>query len=460
MSMEVKISSYRKDLAKLKGNHVAEGFLMSFEDALDFIRENANKRIADLGLDINMSKAKTKPEFRENFERAKTMVTDIVLINKLRVRNFEGDKIDKFIHYATHEIAGYSILSDIFEDDDITDFFVIKYNYIVVEYRDGHYEVYPRSFASEKHLALHVERFLRVNGLEINDGSKKIVHFELFGDRGCAISAKTAKKGLSLTMRKHSEEHIVLEQVVKAGVMTQEMADLMGAFIIGETNVIIGGLTGSGKTTTMRALLDEYLTRSNKRALVAEDTQELYLRHKHVVELLASHGKQGEDGVVTLYDLILTALRLKPKYIIVGEVRGIEAVAAVEGMETGHSTWMSMHGGNSWNIFNRLVTKYLMGMPSLSVPVIERIIGSSLDYVAIQDNIPDIGRRISMIDEVSYNFDENKIIIRPIIRFNLITQEFEWVNKISREKAMNMLRRGVKWDEIKQWVEEESVVAA
>ena len=125
----------------------------------------------------------------------------------------------------------------------------------------------------------------------------------------------------------------------------------------------------------------------------------------------------------------------------------------VEGMETGHSTITTMHGGNPWNIINRLVTKYLMQMPSLSIDVVERIIGSSLDYICIQDNIPGIGRKCTSIHEVSYDFVERRVVLRCIMRFDFEVEDFVFESKLSREKAETMMRRGIKWEELKDWVE-------
>lgn len=261
-----------------------------------------------------------------------------------------------------------------------------------------------------------------------------------------------------MTIRKHNEDQITKEHIVKNGVLNEELADLLGLLITGESNLIYAGITGSGKTTTIRALLDHYVTKANKRMLVCEDTQELFPQNEHTLELV-SVKSDDESLRVTLGQLIITALRLKPKYIIVGEVRGEEAQAAVEGMETGHSTIFTMHGGNPWNIINRLVTKYLMAMPSLGIDVVERIIGSSLDYIAIQDNIPGTGRKCTSLSEVTYNFETRRIELKPIYKYDFRTKEFKFENKISREKADMMMSRGVAWDQLEPWVEDERVAA-
>ena len=201
-------------------------------------------------------------------------------------------------------------------------------------------------------------------------------------------------------------------------------------------------------------MIDHYVTEANKRMLVAEDTQELFPENEHTLQLVTSPTNDPKSNV-SLRDLVMTALRLKPKYIIIGEVRGPEAEAAVEAMETGHSTIFTMHGGTPWNIIDRLVNKYLLVMPSLSIEVIERIIGASVDYVIVQDDIPGIGRRVSSISELSYDFTNRQVRVVPIMSFDFETEDFVFINKLSPEKGTKMMRRGIPVDVIRELVRED-----
>jgi pilus assembly protein CpaF len=232
------------------------------------------------------------------------------------------------------------------------------------------------------------------------------------------------------------------------------MAELMRLLIKGERNIIYAGITGTGKTTSIRAILDHYVTSLNKRIIVCEETQELFLENDHTLDLVASKSDDKKSSI-TLYDLIITCLRLKPKYIVVGEVRAEEAEAAVEAMETGHSTIFTMHGGRPINCINRLVTKYLTKMPTLGIEVVERIIGSAVDYIWVQDNIPGIGRRVTEVAEVDYDFVNKCVRVTPIYKYDFKTNDFVLVNKIHPEKADLMLRRGVLYDEIAPWIKDE-----
>lgn len=457
--METDFKSFRRDLMKLNRQKQENGIVLSYEEALEEVQELLSQRLAQ-EMDIEQKEkekqvVKDKEYLRQKKEKYRDLITSIVLSNSIRVRGYEGGgdnpDIYDFIEEMVGEFAGYSVLEEAFKDPEVSDIFCLRWNCIFVE-KKGVNQKYPYTFRSPKHYKNVVERFIRESGKEINNGDSTIVDFELYGDRGCATSPRVSPKDYSLTIRKHSEDHIRLEQLIQWQVFDQKVADLLGTLIVGETNIIYAGLTGSGKTTSIRALLDHYVTKANKRMLVCEDTQELFPENEHTLEL-ATVKSDDPNVAVPLSRLIVTALRLKPKYIVVGEVRGVEAEAMVEGMETGHSTITTMHGGNPWNIINRLVTKYLMQMPSLSIDVVERIIGSSLDYICIQDNIPGVGRKCTSIHEVSYDFHDRKVVLKPIVEFDFKTNSFVFKNKISMEKAQTMMRRGIKWEELEQWVE-------
>ncbi|MEK3956024.1 ATPase, T2SS/T4P/T4SS family [Psychrobacillus sp. FSL K6-1464] len=451
--MEQNLNNIRKSLAGMRSGKNTGKRVLDEEEAIEIVRTHLGERLKELseqGIG-NEKKEKDKPFFRKQFDRYKNLVSDIVFKEDLRIRGYEQNEIHKFIHKCTHEIKGYSVLAEAFEDPGVSDIYCIKWDTIFVE-RNGENARYEHIFKNEKHYNETLFRFLQEAGKEINNGDKKIVDFELYGDRGCATSPRVSPSGYSLTLRKHSEDHIKRDDLINYKVVSEEIADLLGLVVVGESNLIYAGITGSGKTTTIRAILDYYVTRANKRMLLCEDTQELFPENEHTLQLVSVKSSDPEQAV-PLDQLIITALRLKPKYIVVGEVRGLEAQAAVEGMETGHSTIFTMHGGNPWNIVNRLVTKYLMAMPALGIDVVERIIGSSLDYICIQDNIPGVGRKMTMMHEVSYNFSTRRMELKMICHYDFALKDFVMDNKISMEKANTMMRRGVQWEDVEKWVE-------
>lgn len=443
--------SYKRDLVKINNKKLIDGVLLDYEDAENEIVDYlSQKKMIELDFSNRSDETKTKEYLKDKKREIRQHVIDCIYQRNISIRGYQDDKIDDFIDEMVAEYAGYSILEEAFLDESIDDIYCIDWQTIFVE-KDGENVKYWKTFRDKKHYATIVERFMRETGKEINMGDSKIVDFELYGNRGCAISPAISPRDYSLTLRKHKEEHIILDQLLEGGIMNEEMSEFFGMLIDGEMNIIYAGLTGSGKTTTIRALIDYYVSRNGKRMLVCEDTQELFPKNEHTVELVSFKSDKSAIAV-PLHKLIITALRLKPKYIVVGEVRGEEAQAAVEAMETGHSTIFTMHGGTPLNIINRLVTKYLMAMPSLGIDVVERIIGASVDYIAIQDHIPDIGRICSGIYEISYDFDTRRTAIKTIFEYDFEINDFMFFNRISHEKKHKLLRRGIKRDYLKKWV--------
>ena len=443
--------SYKKNINTTLGKR-NDGKLLDYNEAEKVVVQYiTDRRLEDINNNKNKQAVKTKEDLRHEMLKVRKYITDCILENNISIRNYQGPLVEKFIEDMVQEYAGYSVLDDAFKDDEVSDIYCIAWDTIFVE-KAGKNVKYWKTFRSKEHYKNVVERFIRTSGKEINNGENKIVDFELYQDRGCATCPVVSPRDYTMTMRKHAEDHIILDQLLEWQCMSEEMSEFFGNLLIdGEANWIYAGLTGSGKTTTMRALLDEYVTRNQRRMLICEDTQELFPKNEHTLELVSVKGDKKETSV-SLSALIVTALRLKPKYIIVGEVRAEEAMAAVEGMETGHSTAFSMHGGIPMNIVNRLVTKYLQAMPSLGIEVVERIVGCSIDYIAIQDNIPGIGRKCSMIHEVEYDFDRRTVRLTPIFEFDFEVRDFVLRNRIHKDKAQKMMRRGVDQDYIKKWV--------
>lgn len=424
----------------------------SFEEGLEHIQEILVEKLKDT---IDAKKdigKKDKKYLREKVARYKKYVTDIVFQEDMRIRGYENEKIKDFIQFVTEDIAGYSVLQKAFEDPDVSDIFCISWNNIWIEKDGKDPEVYPYTFRSSEHYKNVVERFLSEAGKELNMAEAKEVNFELYGDRCTATHEVISPASISLTIRKHSEDKVTKKDLLKKNVLNEEMASLFELLIKGQTNLVYGGITGSGKTTSIRALLEDSFQRLQKRVLVCEDTQELFFNYLHTLSLVST--KKDDKNPFTLMDSIYLSLRLKPRYIVTGEIRGEEAKAYVEAAETGHASITTMHGGTPWNIINRLTTKFLQAMPSLSIEVVERIIGSALDYIFIQDDIPGTGRRMTYFSEVSYDFEKQTIVIKPIFEYDFFEQRFVQKGKISKEKAHKMLRRGVSVEEIKPWMEE------
>lgn len=452
------IKSYRNAVLDTKGK-TAGGQVLRYDEANEritsYLTEVQTKEMKEERKSNDETIEKDKEYLEDLKADYRQHIKDAIRKEKFTVLNY--DNMNDFVEEMVDEHVGFSILSKLFEDPEVTDIYVNSWDSIFYE-KNGINHKLEKTFKNEKHFRTTLNRFLNESGKKMSGGEDKIVDFELYGDRGCAIDNSVSYKGTSLTLRKHSETHITLKQLLDQKVMNEDVSEFLGMAMEGERNMICGGVTGSGKTTTMRAQIEHYIGRTNKRVLVCEDTPELFLDYEHVLNLVTVKNSDPKLAV-SLSEVIITALRQKPKYIIVGEVRGEEALAAVEGMETGHSTIMSMHGGKPWNVVNRLITKYMTAMDNIGIDVVERIIGSSLDYIYIQANIPNIGRRITGVTEVSYDYSKKQIVLKPIFEYNAHTDSWEFKNTMCPNKAALMVERGVDYNRIKPWLAKEDIVS-
>lgn len=451
MALEYNVKSYRKQVAQLQRKEITN-VSYTEEEALELVRTHCEKKLAEestkgLGPPKVEIALRNKEYLRQLKKYYHELVSDILMEMNISI---EGHRTNEsFIQVAVAEFAGYSVLEDAFNDPKVTDIFVISWDCIFIE-KNGEIPVkYEKTFRDAKHLKITVDRLLREAEKEVNNGKSRIVDADIYGDRYCITAPSVSPRDYSITIRKHSESHITLEDVLRYKVMNQEIADFIGILLKGETNIVIAGITGSGKSTTLRALMDHYITKLGRRIVTCEDTRELFLANEHTLELVTV--KNDDPSLaVPLEKLIVTALRLKPKYIAVGEVRGPEIMGMIEAAETGHSTLTTMHGFTWVNICNRAITKYMMAMPSLGVQAVSRIVGSAIDYVITQSDIPGIGRKITTITEISYDFDKDQIVGKSIYEYNYDTNDWDRFEEVGEEKLKKMRSRGVTTEEIQK----------
>lgn len=427
--------------------------ILTYEQGLDYVKGYLKKELKDTLEDTLRQRAqgviikKDKTFFKKRLAEYTEKVTEVVHSNNLR---FYGHTHESFIKMCVSEVVGWDILDDAFADDGITDIYVYRWDKIYVE-KDGVNQYYPRKFRNEKHYQDFLDRLKLEADAKFDKGSHKIADFDLFEDRFCAVNQVVAPGGSSLTIRKHAESHVRLSQIIEKNGMDEVMAELFRLIFKGQCSLIYAGITGSGKTTTLRALADAYITDLNRRVLTCEDTRELFLENQQTLELVTVKGNQGK-GDVKLENLITTALRLKPKYIMVGEVRSLEAEAAVEAAATGHSTCFTMHAEKPIDTVNRLVTNYQKAMPQLQSDQVECIIGAAVDFVAIQKNIPGVGRRVVSITEINFDFETRRVKLIPIMSYDYKSDTFKVLNAFSEDVVDKMLGSGVRYDEMEAWL--------
>lgn len=219
------------------------------------------------------------------------------------------------------------------------------------------------------------------------------------GSRVNIITYPLARCGTTITVRKFNRELHTLDDLVKRGTLNQKMADFLIACIKGRVNILFSGATGSGKTTTME-MLSHHIP-EQERLVTIEDTAELVLHQNNLVPMETRTPDKDGKGEVTLRDLIRNALRMRPDRIIVGEVRGPEALDMIQAMSTGHrGTLAVIHGNSPQEITSRMETLILSSGIKLPVEEIRRMIGNTLNIIIQQERFSDGIRRITHISEV------------------------------------------------------------
>jgi len=226
------------------------------------------------------------------------------------------------------------------------------------------------------------------------------------GSRANVIIHPLARFGSSITIRKFYDELHDLDDLIEQGTLNRKMADFLIACVKGKLNIIFSGGTGAGKTTTLEMLSKHIDT--NERLITIEDTAELKLHHQNLISLETRVPDEKGEGEVSLRDLIKNSLRMRPDRIIVGEVRGSEALDMIQAMSTGHKGTMGVvHGSSPKEVISRIETMILSSGIRLPIDDIRKMIVNSLDIIIQQERFSDGGRRITHITEIKgiYNRD-------------------------------------------------------
>lgn len=219
------------------------------------------------------------------------------------------------------------------------------------------------------------------------------------GSRANVIIAPLARKGTSITIRKFFSELDDLDDLIEQGTMSRKMADFLIACVKGKLNIIFSGGTGAGKTTTME-MLSKHIP-EQERVITIEDTAELKLHHQNIVSLETRVPDESGKGEVTLRDLIKNSLRMRPDRIIIGEVRGSEALDMIQAMTTGHKGTMGVvHGSSPREVVSRMETMILSSGIKLPLNDIRKMMVNSLDLIVQQERFSDGVRRITHITEL------------------------------------------------------------
>ena len=314
-----------------------------------------------------------------------------------------------------NEVNGNGPITEILEDPSITEIMINGINDIYIEIDGRVIKDESVSFINNDHIVRTVQRMIQPLGRTI-DMAHPMVDARLEdGSRLNAVLPPLSLNGPVVTIRKFKKELNGIDDFLRSGAMTTYMARFLEACVQAKCNMIIVGGTGSGKTTLLNVLSG--FIGDEERIITIEDAAELKLHQQHVINLETRVTNYEGEGTVTIRDLVINSLRMRPDRIIVGEVRGKEAFDMLQAMNTGHSGSMTtMHANSPADALNRLETMILMAGMEIPIKAIREYIENAIDIVVNIERLSDGRRKVTSISEV-IGFEDDTIVLKEIFQY-------------------------------------------
>ncbi len=357
----------------------------------------------DPGMDITQT-AEVRATIQEMFE-AMLAEESIVLTRNEKRRLFEQ---------IVAEILGYGPLEQFLNTQGVTEIMVNGPKNVFVE-QEGKLTRTPVTFEDNDHLLRIIDRIVAPLGRRIDEGSPMVDARLPDGSRVNAVVPPIALNGAALTIRIFSKIPFTVENLIEFGSITPEAVEFLKACVISKLNVLISGGTGSGKTTLLN-IMSSFIP-DGERIVTIENAAELQLRQDHVVTLESREANVEGRGQVSIRDLVINSLRMRPDRIVVGEVRGGEALDMLQAMNTGHDGSMTTgHANSTRDMLARLETMVLMAGMDLPHRAIREQIAAAVHLVVHQDRMRDGSRKVTSVSEIQ-GMEGDIITTSEIFRF-------------------------------------------
>ena len=342
---------------------------------------------------------------------------------------------DRLAREISDDVFGYGPIEQLISDPSVSEIMVNGHEQIWIE-RDGKITQTGLQFTDDAQLRRIITKMVGQVGRRIDESSPMVDARLPDGSRVNAIIAPLSLSGPLLTIRRFSAERFDLEELVRIGTMSRESCDFLCSCIKAELNLLISGGTGTGKTTMLNALSAAVPDRD--RIVTIEDAAELQLKQRHTLRLESRPKNIEGEGEITIRDLVRNALRMRPDRIIVGEVRGAEALDMLQAMNTGHEGSLStIHANSPRDALSRLETMVLMAGYDLPLRAIRHNVASALDLIVQIERLDDGTRHITAISEVQ-RMEGEVITLQPLFEFKL--DQFTPDGKVIGELAPTGLR--------------------
>ncbi len=324
------------------------------------------------------------------------------------------DQREQLANEIADDILGYGPLERLLADDSITEIMVNGPDEIWIERQGRLYETTVH-FNDESQLRRIITKMVAQVGRRVDENSPMVDARLPDGSRVNVIIPPLSLSGPLLTIRKFSQKRLMLDDLVRLGTLSEQGLEFLTAAIKAELNLLISGGTGSGKTTLLNALSSA--VPETDRVVTIEDAAELQLSQRHVLRLESRPKSLDGEGDIPIRELVRNSLRMRPDRIIVGEVRGAEALDMLQAMNTGHEgSLTTVHANSPRDALARIETMVMMAGLDLPMRAIRQQISSALDLVIHLERLDDGSRRITHVTEVQ-RMESDVVTLQDIFEF-------------------------------------------
>ncbi|MCA9932567.1 MAG: CpaF family protein [Ardenticatenaceae bacterium] len=320
-----------------------------------------------------------------------------------------------FFDELLDEILGFGPLEPLLQDDTVTEVMVNRADQVYVE-RKGKMALSDAQFLDNAHVEQVINKIIKPLGRFVNKDSPLVDARLPDGSRVNAVVSPCAIDGANITIRKFSKNPFTIKDLIGFGSIGEDMAQFLKAAVVSKLNIVVSGGTGSGKTTLLN-VLSSFIPEGD-RIVTIEDAAELSLLQPHVVRLETKKPSRVGDTEVSIRDLVINSLRMRPERIVVGECRGGEALDMLQAMNTGHDgSLTTIHANSPRDTISRLETLVLMAGMDLPLSVVRKQIAAAVDLIVQQTRLRDGSRKVTSITEVT-GMEGEMVVMQEIFRFD------------------------------------------
>ncbi|MGE5421751.1 MAG: CpaF family protein [Ignavibacteriales bacterium] len=324
---------------------------------------------------------------------------------------------DGIINQVVDEVLGYGPITQHLDADDVSEVMVNGPNQVYVE-KKGKLTLTDTTFRDDDHVLHVIEKIISPLGRRLDESSPMVDARLPDGSRVNAIIPPLALNGPTITIRKFSANPLTVEDLIRFGTWTPDMAKFLEACVKGRLNIVVSGGTGAGKTSTLN-VLSSFIPQ-DERIVTIEDAAELKLNQDHVISLETRPPNIEGKGAIYIRDLVRNSLRMRPDRIIVGEVRGGETLDMLQAMNTGHDGSITTgHANSPRDMIARMETMVLMAGMEIPVRAIREQISSALDIIVQQSRLRDGSRKVTHITEV-LGMEGDIVVLQDIFVFDQV----------------------------------------